>query len=154
MPRDLDGTGKSLSFVRLFERPKGCFARFGFRTRENTVSNQEVIAFISVEDEAPDLLVSFALEPNAYRSITLLRTPAYESFLSEEERGVAILAGAQSEDRELLLSIALSANSVVFESSARRYSLSWSRVAEDQKAETLAMLKRMNFDNRFVINAV
>jgi hypothetical protein len=118
------------------------------------VSKQDVVAFITVEDEAPDLLVSFALEPSSCRSITLLRTPAYESLLPEDERGVAVLANQKSEAREVLLSITISPTSVSFESSARKYNLLCSRVAEDEMAEALAMLRRMNFDSRFVINAV
>lgn len=115
--------------------------------------NPETIAFVSIEDEEPDLLLSFALEPGGSRSITLLRTPPYEVVLPEEERGVAVMSGAHDVERELLVSIAISAELVSIESQVRTYRLSASSVSPEDIAEVVAMLRRMNFDNRFVINA-
>ena len=117
------------------------------------MSEPEVIAFVSIEDEDPDLLVSFALEPHASRSITLMRTPRYEQILPEEERGVVVMSGSQDSPRELLHSITITTEEVVIQSQTRTRRLAASRLSADDKTEAVAMPKRMNFDNRFVINA-
>jgi hypothetical protein len=117
------------------------------------VKQPEVIAFISIEDEAPDLIVSFALEPSAYRSITLLRTPAYEGILPEEERGVAVLAGEHGDSRDVLKSISFGSELISINATSTSHLLARGRVSDEEIAEALVMLKRMNFDKRFVINA-
>ena len=113
----------------------------------------QIIAFLSIEDEEPDLVVSFALEPHGSHSITLLRTPRYEAILPEEERGVAVMSGNQCSPRELLLSIAITPEEVVIQSQARTHRLSASKLSGEDRTEAVNMLKRMNFDDRFVINA-
>lgn len=47
------------------------------------------VQFISIEDSEPDLILSFALDDGeiGVKSLTLIRTPPYEIFLSELERG-------------------------------------------------------------------
>jgi hypothetical protein len=114
------------------------------------------VEFITLEDEDPDLIVSFALAPQAAHSITLIRTPKFESLLSEEDRGVAVGAGVHgTDDRELLVEIQINTKRGVgsIVSTKRTYELLLSRVeAEDLKA-TVALLHRMNFDSRFLINA-
>ena len=114
------------------------------------------VEFISVEDEDPDLIVSFALAPSAANSITLIRTPRYESILPEEDRGVSVAAGALgSGERELLVSITFNSSekSAVIESSKRVYNLSLAHVQPDDILAAKSLLSRMNFDQRFVANA-
>jgi hypothetical protein len=53
----------------------------------------ELVSFISIEDEPPDLILSFAIwqpELEDIRSLILLRTPEYEFILDETERGVKV----------------------------------------------------------------
>ena len=53
----------------------------------------ELVSFISIEDEPPDLILSFAIwqpELDDIRSLILLRTPEYEFILDEAERGVKV----------------------------------------------------------------
>jgi hypothetical protein len=114
----------------------------------------DVVAFISIEDEEPDLVVSFALEPHGSRSITLLRTPPYEELLPDDECGVAVMSGnQQAAEREILESITITSTEVVIESTARTYRLQAMKLSASDRTEIVSMLRRMNFDCRFVINA-
>ena len=115
----------------------------------------EVVAFVSIEDEDPDFVVSFALEPQGSRSITLLRTPHHEELLNlaEEDRGVAVMSDGQHPTRELLQSISFDPDEIVIQSQVRTQRLSASKLSAEDRADAVNMLKRMNFDGRFVINA-
>jgi len=53
----------------------------------------ELVSFISIEDNPPDLILSFAIwqpELEEIRSLILMRTPEYEFMLDEVERGVNV----------------------------------------------------------------
>ena len=114
----------------------------------------DVVAFISIEDEEPDLVVSFALEPQGSRSITLLGTPPYEKLLPDEEYGVAVMSGnQQTAERETLESISITPDEVVIESTVRTYRVQATKLSASDRTEIVSMLTRMNFDGRFVINA-
>jgi len=61
----------------------------------------ELVSFISIEDEPPDLILSFAIwqpELEDIRSLILLRTPEYEFILDEAERGVKVSDEALADD--------------------------------------------------------
>ena len=53
------------------------------------------VSFMTVEDD-DDLVVSFGLGEGAATSLTLLRTPKYESLLPPDERGVTVGTGVNS----------------------------------------------------------
>ena len=66
----------------------------------------ELVSFISIEDDPPDLILSFAIwqpELDDIRSLILLRTPEYESILDETERGVKVSDEAWLEDEDDML---------------------------------------------------
>ena len=53
----------------------------------------ELVSFISIEDDPPDLILSFAIwqqELEDIRSLILMRTPKYEFIFDETERGVKV----------------------------------------------------------------
>ena len=53
----------------------------------------ELVSFISIEDDPPDLILSFAIwqpELEDIRSLVLMRTQEYEFILDETERGVKV----------------------------------------------------------------
>lgn len=107
------------------------------------------VLFISTED-GDDLLVSFALGPAAQTSLTLLRTPKFESLLPEEERGVSVGTGSTGDaERELLQELDWDGHRVRLLSSRRRYELDLAAVDRDEISEAQQVLKRMNFDRRF-----
>ena len=112
------------------------------------------VPFITVEDEEPDMIVSFALGQAAESSLTLLRTPIFEGILDDSERGVSVGTGPSGgEERELLVSVHWLQGQVVIVSSRREFRLDLVAVDPDEISEAKALLQRMNFDNRFVIHA-
>ena len=114
------------------------------------------VEFITLEDEDPDFVVSFALAPQAASSITLLRTPKYESLLPDEERGVVVAAGVHGTDeRELLVSISFNMQDGLgaIVSTKRTYEFSLTRIPAEDVEASIALLRQMNFDSRFVVNA-
>jgi hypothetical protein len=63
----------------------------------------ESVSFISIEDEPPDLILSFAIwQPDLedIRSLILMRTPEYEFVLDETERGVKVSDEAWLDDED------------------------------------------------------
>ena len=112
------------------------------------------VPFLTVED-GDDLIVSFGLGEHASTSLTLLRTPKYETLLPEEDRGVSVGTGASAtSDRELLVSVDWGADQVKIQSTARRYVLDVRAVDPDEIREAKAVLRKMNFDKRFVVSDV
>lgn len=107
------------------------------------------VPFLTIEDDG-DLIVSFGLGENAQRSLTLLRTPKFESVLDEHERGVSVSAGeGESVGRELLVSLKWSGNLIEIESTTQRYLLDVAHVDATEVEEAKAVLGKMNFDRRF-----
>jgi len=111
-----------------------------------------LVPFITIEDDDKDLIVSFALGEHAERSLTLLRTPVFESILEEDERGVSVGTGsAKPIDRQMLVSISFSDETVVVNTTGSSYLLSVSKVEVEEIAEAKVVLRKMNFDSRFTI---
>ena len=97
--------------------------------------------FITVEDEE-DLVVSFAIAPSAYRSLTLLRSPQHEFLLPEEERGATVSFGP-NEERDLLVLVHWYEASVVIKTERHEYQLDISAVEDEEIAEAKAVLRKM-----------
>ena len=111
-----------------------------------------LVPFITTEDDDKDLVVSFAMGEHAERSLTLLRTPVFESILEEDERGVSVGTGSSgTEDRQLLVSIIFSNDTVLVKTTGASYLLSVRTVEEEEIAEAMVVLRKMNFDDRFTI---
>jgi len=112
------------------------------------------VPFITVED-GDDLIVSFPLDEFATESLTLLRTPKYESLLPEEERGVSAESGdSDGLAKQLLVTVEWGASAVKLATSARRYSLNVEAVCEAEISEAQRVLQKMNFDRCFVLKSV
>ena len=114
----------------------------------------EYVPFLHVED-SDDLIVSFGLGEQATTSLTLLRTPKYEPFLFEEERGVSV--GTDVSDtghRELLVSVKWSESLVQIESTIQSYTLNIQAVDPAEIQDAKMVLRKMNFDNRFEVKDV
>jgi hypothetical protein len=107
------------------------------------------VPFLTVEDD-DDLLVSFGLGVHAETSLTLLRTPKFESLLPDDERGVSVGSGASgSLERELLVSVSWGAREVTIKSTQNVYVLDIHAVEPDEILEAKSVLRKMNFDQRF-----
>ena len=117
----------------------------------------ESVQFINCEDNGTDQIVSFALSYGEMeiRSLTLLRTPEFETLLDESERGVSVSFEASTGfNDELLAVVKIDANRVKIETQSSKYDLDLSRVDPVEVSEMKALIGRMNFDNRFRIENV
>jgi hypothetical protein len=115
----------------------------------------ELVSFISIEDEAPDLILSFAVwEPGLddIRSIIIMRTPEYEVFLDEAERGVSFSDEARLDsETDMVKKIEFVDDSVRIITNHTECELDLRKVEEKEIKKAKLLLKRMNFDNSFEI---
>jgi len=118
----------------------------------------ELVSFISIEDEPPDLILSFAIwqpEVEDVRSLILLRTPEYEFILDETERGVKVSDEAFSDDEDnMLKGIEFGDDLVKIITDHHQFDLDLRKVDKEDIEQAKAFLKRMNFDNRFGMRIV
>jgi hypothetical protein len=120
------------------------------------------VAFITVEDDGTDLIVSFALEkpsePFEVESLTLLRTPKYEVLEDANERGVTISFDRFSDgiERDLLEEARYSEHNatVEFKTRSRGYRLDVRKVNPDEIADMRKVLLKMNYDGRFRLTGI
>ncbi len=108
----------------------------------------EHVHFLTIED-SDDLIVSFGLGEYAATSLTLLRTPKYEHFLPEEERGVSVGSGLNG--KEVLVSVQWGSDIIQIRSTAQCYTLNIKAVDPAEIKEAKRVLRKMNFDHRFEV---
>ena len=112
------------------------------------------VSFMTVEDD-DDLVVSFGLGEGAATSLTLLRTPKYESLLPPDERGVMVGTGVDSSlRRETLVSVQWRERSVRIVSTARRLSLDVRALDPGEIRLAKRVLRKMNFDRCFSASGI
>ena len=94
----------------------------------------DLAEFISVEEDETDLVLSFAIAPNAERSLVLQRSRRFEALLPAEERGISIsmVPDDNDSDRNLLLSVVWSQTQVEFRSQMRTYVVDISNIDDKQ----------------------
>jgi len=113
----------------------------------------KIVSFISIDDEPPDLILSFAIwnpEWEDISSLILMRTPKFEPFLSESERGVTVSYEAWKYDHEEeLKSVEFHNNEITIISSEHRFELDLRKIDKEDIKDAKEILNRMNFDNRF-----
>ncbi|MCP4624381.1 MAG: hypothetical protein GY850_12730 [bacterium] len=118
----------------------------------------ELVSFISIEDDPPDLILSFAIwqpELEDIRSLILLRTPKYEFILDETERGVKVSDEAFSDDEDdMLKEIEFGDDLVRIITDNHQLDMDLRKIDKEDIEQAKAFLKRMNFDNRFEIRVV
>jgi hypothetical protein len=109
--------------------------------------------FITNEDDGTDLIVSFAIpvdEAGDVKSLTLLRTPKYEVFLDESERGVSVSFEDFPDDRiESLKKLAIEGNLVTITTDYGTHTVNIEDVDQAEIQDSRKILKKMNFDGRF-----
>jgi hypothetical protein len=114
----------------------------------------EKAEFISIEDDEPDLILSFALEDedSGVKSLILMRTPLYESILPPEERGVKVsMEGGSEDDRNMLEKITIDNNRVRIFTSEEKYEVDISAIEKFEYDEMTKFVKQLNFDSCFKI---
>ena len=113
----------------------------------------ETISFIDIEDDPPDLILSFAVwqpELDDIRSIILMRTPEFELLLDESERGVAVSDEIWTNDEEDRLNkVELIDNIVKITTNYHQFELDLRKVDKEEVDQAKAILQKMNFDHSF-----
>ena len=97
----------------------------------------ETVSFIDIEDDPPDLILSFAVwqpELDDIRSIILMRTPYFELLLDESDRGVNVSDEAWMDDEDERLN---------------QFELDLRKIDKEEIEQTKAILQKMNFDHNF-----
>lgn len=119
-----------------------------------SAASPEPVSFLTVE-EGDDLILAFAIEgeaPGEVTSVILLRTPKFEALLPEEEWGVSVSHDAHPEyEDDRLRRIHLGTPLTEIVSTRARYILDLSHVDSEELALARRVLKRMNFDDGFVL---
>ena len=110
--------------------------------------------FMTVED-GEDLIVSFAIpidEHGDVKSLILLRTPKYEFALEESERGVMVSHDDfPDDDEELLEQLTITGDVVTVTTRSRTYTVGIGNINEKEIEKAKKVLKKMNFDGRFIL---
>ena len=118
----------------------------------------ETVSFISIEDDPPDLIVSFAIwepELDDIRSLILMRTPKYETFFDEAERGVRVSDEARLNDEgDMLEEIEFGEHLVRITTNQHQFELDLRKIDKEEIDQARSILSRMNFDNRFEMRIV
>lgn len=106
------------------------------------------IAFISDEDEPPDLGVSFAIDlgGSEIASLMLNRTPTYERLLPENEHGVTVSYDVE-DNPPMLTACRIDYERAEIVTTRKTYRLDLHRVDADDLKAAFAVLRKMNFDN-------
>ena len=117
----------------------------------------ETVAFITTET-GDDLIVSFAVcptdDPTEVESLTLLRTPKYELFLEDWERGVKV--SFELDDEGLLEELFFDppAATVRLKTQSKTYELDVRQVDPEDLIAMCEALRKMNFDKRVQLSGV
>lgn len=118
----------------------------------------ELVSFISIEDDPPDLILSFAIWQKGsedIRSLILMRTPKFEVLLDESERGVKVSDEAWLNDEDdMLRKIEFGDDFIKIISSHHQFELDLREVDKEEIDQAKVILKRMNFDNRFELRTI
>jgi len=118
----------------------------------------ETVSFISIEDDPPDLILSFAIwepELDDIRSLVLMRTAKYEMFFDEAECGVRVSEeGRLNDEDDMLKEIEFGDNLVRIMTNHHQFELDLRKIDKEEIDQAKAILNRMNFDNRFEMRIV
>lgn len=100
------------------------------------------VEFITFEDET-DLIVSFAIAPGAYRSLTLLRSPQYEYLFPNDERCASVSFDPSELDNDPLVSVQWGKSMVTVKTVRHVYKLDISEVDDIEITEAKTLLRKM-----------
>jgi hypothetical protein len=130
-------------------------------TMKQTREPRELVAFITAQT-GDDLVISFAVckpdDPTDIESLTILRTPKYEAFLDEWERGASV-----SFDRDLEGDERVPLREVVYASDDKcitlrtghhTYKLDVRKVDPSELSAMCGVFRKMNFDSSIQLTGV
>ena len=129
---------------------------------KRTKEHREFVAFITVET-GDDLIVSFGVcppdDPADIESLMILRTPKYESFLEEWERGAAVsFARDRKSDEEVVLLrevfYAPDGKFITLRTDHQTYQLDVGKVDPSELSAMCGAFQKMNFDSSIRLTGV
>jgi hypothetical protein len=121
----------------------------------------ELVAFITAQT-GDDLIVSFAVckpdDPTDIESLTILRTPKYEGFLYEWERGASVSFDRDLEggERALLREVIYTSDDkrITLRTDRRTYELDVRKVDPRELSAMCRVFRKMNFDSSIQLTGV
>lgn len=117
-------------------------------------SAMDTAQFLGIDDEGTNLVLSFALDDGGMgvKTLGLIRTPAFETLLDEEARGVTVFMEGDAEVEDMLVAITADREVVRITTPRRRYEVDVSGIEKTEWDAMVAMIGRMNFDSRFEVS--
>src|SRR4029077_20419440 len=115
---------------------------------------RELVAFITAQT-GDDLVISFAVckpdDPTDIESLTILRTPKYEAFLDEWERGASVSfdRDLESDERVLLREVVYASDDkrLTQRTSPHTYKLDVRKVFPRELSAMCGVFRKINFDS-------
>ena len=128
---------------------------------KKTRERRGLVGFITVE-KGDDLIVSFAIcrpdDPTDIESLTILRTPKYEFFLEESERGASVSfeRDRESDERDMLREVfyAPADKSITVRTDYHTYKLDVRKVDPSELSAMCRVFQKMNFDSSIQLTGV
>jgi hypothetical protein len=120
-----------------------------------------LVAFITVQS-GDDLVISFAVcrpdDPSDIESLIILRTPKYEAFLYDWERGASVSfeRDLKGDERPLLREVAYAPDdkSVTLRTDHQTYKLDVRKVDPSELSAMCRAFRKMNFDSSIQLSGV
>jgi hypothetical protein len=130
-------------------------------TMKQKREQRELVAFITVQ-AGDDLVISFAVckpdDPTDIESLTILRTPKYEVFLYEWERGASVSFGRdlQGDERVLLREVVYASGDkfIKLRTGHHTYKLDVRKVDPSELSAMCRVFRKMNFDSSIQLTGV
>ena len=121
---------------------------------KKTREQRELVAFITVQ-RGEDLVISFAVcepdDPADIESLTILRTPKYEAFLDEWERGASVSfeRDLEGDEIELLREVFYAPDDkyITLRTGHQTYKLDVRKVDPSELSAMCDVFRKMNFDS-------
>ena len=122
---------------------------------------RELVAFITAKT-VDDLFISFAVcppdDPTDIESLTILRTPKYEAFLDEWERGASVSFDRDLEGDETVLLrevvYAFDDKRITLRTDHHTYKLDVRKVYPGELSAMGRVFRKMNFDSSIQLSGV
>jgi hypothetical protein len=128
---------------------------------KHTRERRELVAFITAQT-GDDLIIAFAVckpdDLTDIESLIILRTPKYEAFLEEWERGASVSFGRDREgdERVLLREVVYASDDkcITLRTGHHTYKLNVRKVAPSELSAMCGVFRKMNFDSSIQLTGV
>lgn len=120
----------------------------------------ELVSFVTSET-GTDLIVAFAVcmpdDPMEIETLTVIRTPKFESILEDWEQGARVsFERDDTDDDELLCEVVYTEAQcqLVLRTTERTFELDLRKVDPEEIVSMCDVFRKMNFDGRFAISGM